>query len=168
LISPGHARLMARYNRWQNESLYGAAGTLTDAARREDRGAFFGSIHGTLSHLMWGDGIWMHRFAGLSRPPGGIEDSPRLFSDWAAMATARKDLDAAIIRWAEGLGEKSLDGDLSWFAASTGLEMRKPLDLLVAHFFNHQTHHRGQIHAMLTAAGAKPGRTDLVFMPDEA
>ncbi len=166
MISPTHARLMARYNRWQNESIYGAAAMLSDAARRQDRGAFFGSIHGTLSHLMWGDGVWMHRFAGAPKPPGGIGDSAALHGDWEAMAAARALLDADIARWAEGLDEARLAGNLTWWSGAAGREVSKPLWVLAAHVFNHQTHHRGQVHAMLTAAGAKPDDTDLFYLPD--
>ena len=68
MILSEYVRLMARYNSWQNGSLYRAADALSDAARREDRGAFFGSIHGTLSHILWGDRMWMNRFAGTERP----------------------------------------------------------------------------------------------------
>ncbi len=70
MITSDYVRTMASYNRWQNESLYGAADTLTDAQRKEQRGAFFGSIHGTLNHLLWGDQMWMSRFAGTPRPKG--------------------------------------------------------------------------------------------------
>ncbi len=68
MITPEYVRTMAAYNRWQNQNLYGAADELSDAQRKEQRGAFFGSIHGTLSHLLWGDQIWMSRFAGTPRP----------------------------------------------------------------------------------------------------
>jgi uncharacterized damage-inducible protein DinB len=159
---------MARYNRWQNESLYGAAATLPDAARRENRGAFFGSIHGTLSHLMWGDSMWMHRFTGAMKLEGGIKDSPGHFADWDDLAAKRKTMDEMIVSWAEALGRDWLTGDLTWFSGGLGRDVTKAKWLLVTHFFNHQTHHRGQAHAMLTAAGAKPDDTDLPFMADQA
>ena len=66
---------MARYNRWQNRNLYDSADRLSDEERARERGAFFGSIHGTLDHLLWGDRIWMHRFAGTQKPAGGIKES---------------------------------------------------------------------------------------------
>src|SRR4029450_9880640 len=70
MIDAAYVQRMARYNRWQNESLYGAAGTLSDAERRRARGAFFGSIHATLNHVLWGDRIWMSRLAGTAKPEG--------------------------------------------------------------------------------------------------
>jgi uncharacterized damage-inducible protein DinB len=82
MITPDYVRTMASYNRWQNQNLYGAADGLSDAARREQRGAFFGSIHGTLSHLMWGDQMWMSRFAGTPPPRGGIPGSVDLYTSW--------------------------------------------------------------------------------------
>jgi uncharacterized damage-inducible protein DinB len=166
VISPEYVRLMARYNRWQNDSLYREAGLLSDEVRRHERGAFFGSIHGTLSHLLWGDSIWMHRFSGSERPPGGIGESPYLIKDWEALATRRANLDGQILSWAENLRQDWLDGTMTWVTNSRNSEMTRPNWVLVTHFFNHQTHHRGQVHAMLTAAGAKPDATDLVFMAD--
>jgi len=167
MISATYARTMARYNAWQNRSLYTAAGGLPDAARRADRGAFFGSIHGTLSHLLWGDRMWMSRFAGLDRPPGGIPESAALFVDWADLSAARDETDAAILAWTDGLTDAALAGDYSYWSSAAGREISRPLGLLVTHFFNHQTHHRGQVHAMLTAAGARPEDTDLFLMPDD-
>ena len=76
MITPDYVRTMADYNRWQNRNLYGAADTLTDPQRKEPRGAFFGSIHATLNHVLWGDQIWMSRFAGTPKPKA--EGIPRL------------------------------------------------------------------------------------------
>jgi len=167
MISPAHVRAMAAYNAEMNRRLYAAAGTLTDAQRRADDGAFFGSIHATLSHLLWGDRIWMHRFAGWERPPGGIAESTRLVDDWDALRAARAEADARLQEWAAGLSPAELDGDLSWFSGATGREMRRPRWLLVTHMFNHQTHHRGQVHALLTRAGAATGDTDLPWVIGE-
>jgi uncharacterized damage-inducible protein DinB len=168
LISTDHVRLMARYNRWQNTNLYHAAASLTDDARRQNRGAFFGSIHGTLSHLMWGDLIWMHRFARWEKPAGGIKDSPGHFSNWAELAEKRKLTDETIVSWADAMSMDWLIGDLTWYSGAMGRDVSKAKWLLVTHFFNHQTHHRGQVHAMLTAAGAKPDATDIPFMPNQS
>ena len=103
MIDPAYVQRMARYNRWQNENLYGVADRLSDAERRRERGAFFGSIHQTLSHLLWGDRIWMSRFAGLPAPPGGIPQSVSLFPDWELLRRERDATDASIIGWADGL-----------------------------------------------------------------
>jgi len=164
MIDVAYARMMARYNRWQNESLYGAADTLDDAARRAERGAFFGSIHGTLNHILWGDRVWMHRFAGTPKPGGGIADSPEMVADWRILCRERREFDAVIEDWASRLAPSWLTGDITWVSAVGNRQMSAPKALLVAHMFNHQTHHRGQVHAMLTAAGARPDDTDLTFM----
>ncbi len=165
MISPEHLRLMASYNRWQNESLYREAEAIGDLERRLPRGSYFSSIHGTLSHLMWGDGVWLHRFAGTPKPEGGIKQSASLFSDWEEMAAARRKLDASIEKWAAGVSTDWLGGDMSWFSGAAGRDVSKPNWFLAAHFFNHQTHHRGQVHAMITAAGGRPDDTDLFLLP---
>ena len=166
MITPAYAATMARYNRWQNRSIYAAAAGLDDAARKQDRGAFFGSIHATLNHLLWGDQIWMHRFAGTPAPgPKSIKDSIGCFENWDDLKRERKAFDEVIVHWAAGLDPAWLAGDLTWFSGAANRTITKPCALLVAHMFNHQTHHRGQVHAMLTAAGAKPEATDLSLTP---
>ena len=165
MIGPAWCAMMARYNIWQNRNLIAAADTLDDAARRAARGAFFGSIAGTLSHLLWGDRMWLSRFEGQPRPPGSIDASPAAFPDWAGYRAARAETDAHILDWATGLAAGDLEGDLYWYSGALGRDTSAPMALCVVHFFNHQTHHRGQVHAMLTAAGARPGVTDLFVMP---
>ena len=96
MITPAYVRTMADYNRWQNRNLYGAAGTLTDAVRKEPRGAFFGSIHGTLNHLAWGDRMWMSRFSDVARPSVGPKDSVRTFEAWDDLKRGRAALDETI------------------------------------------------------------------------
>ncbi len=167
ISSPSYCALMARYNLWQNGSLLLAAGGLDDAARGQDRGAFFGSIFGTLNHLLWADLIWMSRFDGGAPPEGSIDASPLLQTDWRAFCTVRAQVDKRILGWAGRLDPEVLAEDLTWVSGATGREMTRPLSLCAVHLFNHQTHHRGQVHAMLTAAGARPGPTDLVFMPED-
>jgi uncharacterized damage-inducible protein DinB len=157
---------MARYNQWQNGNLYAAAESLPDEARRVDRGAFFKSIHGTLSHLLWADSIWMSRIAGDPSPGVALADSASFCLDWHEMRLKRATMDERLILWAESLDAAALAGDLSWYSNATKTQLERPLALIVAHMFNHQTHHRGQAHAMLTAAGAHPTDTDLIFMRD--
>jgi len=165
MIDLGYVQDMARYNRWQNANLYGVADALSDAERRRDRGAFFGSIHATLSHLLWADRMWMSRLAGTPRPAGGIPESVSLYGDWDELKRERAAFDAVMIDWADGLGVAALEGDLTWYSGAAKAELRKPIWFLVTHMFNHQTHHRGQVHCMLTQAGGKPGDTDLPLMP---
>ncbi|MEZ5785069.1 MAG: DinB family protein [Xanthobacteraceae bacterium] len=166
MIDGAHVRLMAGYNRWQNENLYGVADGLPDDARRRGRGAFFRSIHETFSHLLWADRLWMSRFTSTGRVPGGIKESVALYPDWDSLKREREQTDADIIAWAGHVDDSWLRGDLTWYSAAAQREMSKPCWSTVVHFFNHQTHHRGQVHAMLTQAGGKPGDTDLPFMPE--
>jgi uncharacterized damage-inducible protein DinB len=166
MITPDYARTMAAYNRWQNKSLYGAAAGLSDEERRRDRGAFIGSIHRTLSHIRWGDEIWLSRFSDFPAPPPvtNLRGSADVYDDWEELRAGRIALDRTIIDWAASLASRDLEGDLTWRSGAMKRDITRPRALLIAHMFNHQTHHRGQVHAMLTAAGAKPDDTDLPFM----
>ncbi|MEO1153911.1 MAG: DinB family protein [Pseudomonadota bacterium] len=168
MITPDYVQMMARYNRWQNQALLSAASTLSPDDRITDRGAFFGSIHATLSHLLWGDTIWMSRFDGGAAPSGGIADSSEFAPDWAGLKVARGAMDDRIIAWAKSFQPIPPETLLAWHSGALGRAVEKPLALCITHFFNHQTHHRGQVHAMLTAAGARPGDTDLFIMPEAA
>jgi uncharacterized damage-inducible protein DinB len=165
MIDSSYVQRLARYNRWQNENLYGVADALSDAERRRECGAFFGSIHGTLSHLLWADRIWMSRFAGTPRPAGGIPESVSLYGDWGELKRERAAFDGVIVDWADKLNDDTVAGDLTWFSGAIKAEVSRPKWLLLTHMFNHQTHHRGQVHCMLTQAGGKPGDTDLFIMP---
>ncbi|WP_068115105.1 DinB family protein [Tropicimonas marinistellae] len=157
---------MSRYNAWQNKALMVATEVMDEVALTENRGAFFGSIFATLNHILWADRVWMARIDGWTRPAGGIADSPQLYPTLAAWKADRMRADAKLVLWARRLRPSALRGDLTWKSGATGREQCKPMATCVAHMFNHQTHHRGQVHAMLTAAGVTPAATDLVFMPD--
>ena len=162
-----YVQRMARYNRWQNENLYGVAERLSDAERRRERGAFFGSIHKTLSHLLWADRIWMSRFTtDVPQPSVGLSDSVSLYPDWDALKSERKDFDETMIAWADKVDPTWLAVDQTFYSLASKRDWTRPRWHLVAHMFNHQTHHRGQVHCMLTQAGGKPSDTDLTFMPD--
>ena len=160
-IGPEYVQMMARYNAEMNRRLYDAAARLNDAERRGERGAFWGSIHGTLAHVLWGDRLWMSRFDGWEVPAVPMGDSAQLDLDFAALTADRVAADARIEAWAACVPAGWLGEDLTWFSGAAQREKTKPLDLLVVHFFNHQTHHRGQVHAMLTAMGQVTGDTDL-------
>jgi uncharacterized damage-inducible protein DinB len=164
-MTPEFCHTMARYNAWQNVNLYGAAAALSDEDRRKDLGAFFGSIHATLAHLLWGDTMWMSRFDGWEKPAGAIRDSVHVEPDWDRLCARREEADARILDWARRVEPEWLASEATWYSGALGRKMTRPAGLCVAHFFNHQTHHRGQVHAMLTAAGARPGDTDLFAMP---
>lgn len=166
MISIDYVRTFARYNRWQNQSIFSAAGTLSDAERKQMRGAFFGSVHATLNHLLWGDRMWMSRLSDWPRPgPQTIAQSTEYFAEWAELARERATTDASILAWAHALEPDWLAGDMTYYSGASGREITRPRWLLVAHLFNHQTHHRGQAHCLLTELGAKPDDTDLPFMP---
>jgi uncharacterized damage-inducible protein DinB len=161
-----YARMMARYSAWQNKSLVMAADSLDEEARLTNRGAFFGSIAATLNHLLWGDRVWMSRFAGTAAPnTPSITASLAETDSWEDYMFARGKMDAQILDWATKLDDGWFAHDLTWWSGAAGREISKPKRMLVTHFFNHGTHHRGQVHAMLTAAGAEPEDTDLFLMP---
>jgi uncharacterized damage-inducible protein DinB len=166
MINPAFVATMAAYNAEMNRRLYAAAGRLTDDARRLPRGAFWGTIHGTLCHVLWGDRMWMARFDGWEKPAAGIKDSAALVPDFDGLQKARFEADEKISTWAAGLSGAWLAEDMVWYSGVLGREMRMPRGLLVTHFFNHQTHHRGQAHALITAAGEQTGDTDLFLVVD--
>ncbi|MCE8008605.1 DinB family protein [Aestuariivita sp.] len=166
MIDRAYCVMMARYNAWQNHSIYHAAAGLDEAARELDRGAFWGSIRKTLAHLAWADQIWIARFDGGNGPDlGGMEAMEQY--GWSDLWTLRPQLDARIAAWAQFAQEDELTGDLTWHSGFLGQDLTRPKALCVVQLFNHQTHHRGQVHAMLTAAGARPEDTDLPFIPEE-
>ena len=164
MITPAYVRTMAEYNAEMNCRLYTAAKRLSDAERQRDRGAFFRSPHDTLAHFLWGDGRWMGLFAGWQPPVTLIVESGNYIEDWTELCAARERADADIKRWAAKVDNPWLNGDLTWFSQAAQREVTEPKRLLVTHFFNHQTHHRGQAHALITAAGEKTGDTDLFLV----
>jgi uncharacterized damage-inducible protein DinB len=166
MITPAYCQTMAQYNAWQNKGLREIVEAMDEDVLRLDRGAFFGSILGTLNHLLWGDLLWMARFDGGMAPENVISGSVDLTPTSADWAAERFSTDTRIQKWADKLQAADLKGDLAWFSGSVKADVTRPLATCIIHFFNHQTHHRGQIHAMLTAAGANPQATDLVFMPE--
>jgi uncharacterized damage-inducible protein DinB len=166
MVDPAYVQTMARYNAWQNRSLCDAAENLGEEGRRLDRGAFYKSIHNTFNHILWADEVWLSRLIGTPKPPVGGRDSVIYVQDWAEFRRRRAERDEAILAWAQTVDARWLRGTLIWYSGAAGREMGKPRALAIMHLFNHQTHHRGQIHAMLTAAGARPQDTDL-FLVDE-
>lgn len=170
-----HVRLMARYNAWMNEKVYAAASGLPAGAVSENRGAFFGSILGTLNHLLVADLIWMGRLA--QHPKAGaladaIANEPRptaldqvLHHDLAAMVPVRQRLDAALQAFAAALDEDDL-AVLVTYRRVDGEPQKRPLGPILSHLFNHQTHHRGQITTLFAQAGADVGVTDVLVLTD--
>lgn len=165
MISANYCRLMARYNTWQNKSLVAAADQLGHADRWLDRGAFFQSIAATLNHLYWADAIMLQRLMGNARPEETLRHSLSSPSDWGDFKSRRAQRDQEIENWAACLVDADLHGMTIWYPGDGATRMERPTVLCAVEIFNHQTHHRGQVHAMLTAAGAKPGPTDLSKLP---
>ena len=162
-MTPDYPRTMARYNAWMNTRLYDCCAGLTDEARKENTGAFFKSIHGTLNHLLLGDRIWMGRFTG--QPYAVTSLAQELHADFDELRAARNAEDERISRWAESLTQEILDGDLTYMSIVNPEMRRYPMWVATTHFFNHQTHHRGQLTTLLSQRGIDPGVTDLIWLP---
>jgi uncharacterized damage-inducible protein DinB len=145
-----------------NERLLACVATMSDDERRRDRGAFFGSIHRTLNHLVWADSIWISRFTGgtYAEPAWGAD----LFDAFGALASARDAADTAILDWAGRVEPSWLESTLA-YRASDGRGRRVPAWVAAAHLFNHGTHHRGQLTTLIRQAGLDPGVTDLPALP---
>lgn len=163
MISLKYTRTMQAYNRWMNDRLYGCCGKLSDAERKRDVGAFFKSIHGTLNHLLLGDRVWLGRFTGKPFAVKSLDQE--LYSDFAQLRSERNATDVAISDWSSSLSEADLAGELSYTSVVNPEPRRLPLWLAVTHFFNHQTHHRGQLTTLLVQRGIDPGATDLMWLP---
>ncbi len=161
MISAEYCRLMARYNTWQNASLVTAADGLTHEDRWKDRGAFFRSIAATLNHLYWADALILERLKGNARPEETIKHSLTNPRDWETFKALRLQRNADIEAWSAGLRDADLNGMLVWYPGDGSTRIEKPKTRVAIQLFNHQTHHRGQVHAMLTAAGAELEPTDV-------
>jgi uncharacterized damage-inducible protein DinB len=118
MITPAYVRTMAAYNSEMNRRLYAAASRLSDAERKRDRNAFWGSLHNTLVHILWGDGQWMSRFDGWVWPTTPIKDSGGMLEDWAELSTRRVEADAKIEDWARRVDDAYLARDMTWFSGA--------------------------------------------------
>jgi len=144
--------------------LIGHVEAMSEEDLRQDHGAFFGSILATLDHIVWADKLWLNRldprFEVAAMPDADSLISP---ADWSRDRAA---LDAQIIDWANGLTEGDMQGHVIWASKIYGKTFTNDRGLAITHMFNHQTHHRGQVHAALTGMGRTTMDTDLVFMPE--
>ena len=156
-----HYRMFARYNEWANGRLYDAAGQLSVEQYRADRGAFFKSVHGTLNHLLVTDRIWMQRFTGEGEAPDRLDAI--LFETFDELRTARVSEDRRIVSYVEGLDETRISGTIRYRRVASPEEYEQELAPALAHWFNHQTHHRGQVHAILTSLVGEAPPLDLLF-----
>lgn len=163
-VDPGLYQRLASYNQWMTAKTYAAAEGMSDHDRKADRGAFFGSVHSTLNHLLFGDRAWMRRFTGRDYVIGGM--GVDLYDDFDELRAQHLAMADDIVGFADGLSPDWLAEDLNWTSTVDGLTRVRPRWLCVTHLFNHQTHHRGQLSTLLSQAGIDIGVTDLPFMPD--
>ena len=154
-----HFQMFSCYNRWANELLYAAAANLSDEEYRLDLGLFFGSIHRTLNHLLVTDRIWMKRFTGEGDHPKQLDAI--ITDNFITLRDLRNAEDERICRYTESLNADQLAGRFTYMTISDMRTMSQRLAPSLAHLFNHQTHHRGQIHAALTRLGTDAPSLDL-------
>ena len=152
--------MLAGYNAWANARVYDAAGQLSDAEYRADRGAFFKSMHGTLNHLLVTDRLWLRRFTGEGDAPNRLDAI--LFEEFLELRAAREAQDARILAYIDGLTEDRIAAMFRYSTVTNPREIEQPLGPALTHFFNHQTHHRGQAHAILTGLGREGPVLDLL------
>jgi uncharacterized damage-inducible protein DinB len=160
-----HYAAFAYYNAWANGRLYDAAAELSDAEYRADRGAFFKSMQGTLNHLLTADRVWMHRFTGEGPSPTRLDAIN--YDSLSELRAAREAEDRRIVSYVDSLTEQKLAGTISYRRVSTPEEFVQPLAPALAHFFNHQAHHRGQAHSILCSFGRRDLVLDLLFFQRE-
>ncbi len=163
MITPEYALTMARYNHWINKSIYASATRLSDAQRKRDLGAFFKSLHGTLNHILVGDQLWLGRLTGApARFPSLAHE---ICSDFEDLKRERAKTDGAIDAYAAALTPERLARPLVYRTFLNPRDVVFPLGFALTHFFNHQTHHRGQATTLLMQLGVDPGVTDLIALP---
>jgi uncharacterized damage-inducible protein DinB len=170
-MTPQIAALMADYNRWMNDRVYDAAATLDEATLTADKGAFFGSILATLNHIAVADTIWLHRFAQhpasfaalgkISAFPMPTSLSQSLAPDLSGLRRYRRQIDELVTQWVVELKPEHLSADIT-YSNMAGVRSSRHFGALLQHFFNHQTHHRGQVTTLLSQSGVDVGVTDLL------
>ncbi len=160
-----HIQTMARYNRWMNQRIYESCARLSDEERKCDLGAFFKSIHGTLNHLLLADRIWMGRFT--EEPFHAKSLDQELYADFTDLRSERESEDNRIMKWMASLSQQDVNGDLAYTSLVNPEPQVFPFQLVLSHFFNHQTHHRGQVTVLLSQLGVDVGVTDLLRLPRE-
>ncbi len=167
-----HYRAMARYNRWMNQRIYASCAKLSDQELRRDLSGFFGSVHGALNHILLADCAWLvrltrddqYRARGADGEVIQIKSLAQiLYEDFTELGASRSDLDKKICAWAEELSEEDATAMLK-YKDSKGTPYSHPAWYAMSHVFNHQTHHRGQVTALLFQLGQDPGITDLAVM----
>ena len=164
MISIHYCKRFARYNRWQNQAVYAAAGKLPDGTRKRNMGAFFKSIHGTLNHLLVADQLWLDRIEGVPTSITALDQE--LYGDFDVLVRQREHADNRLDRFVASLDNERLDGTLKFRRLSGDKgELTLPVAIVLMQFFNHQTHHRGQATTLLMQCGVDVGMTDLPMLP---
>jgi uncharacterized damage-inducible protein DinB len=153
--------MFAAYNQWANNRIYSAAADLDEEAFNRDTGAFFGSMMGTLNHVLTADRIWMKRFTGEGDAPAKLDAI--LHKALPGLTVAREAEDQRIVDWVETLDDKALSGRFTYMTATDMRTISQRLSPALDHFFNHQTHHRGQAHMILTVLGRPSVPLDLSY-----
>lgn len=166
-------KLMAKYNQWMNQSLYQATAKLPIEKLELDKKAFFGSVIGTLNHIIVGDIVWLKRFSKHPANHRQLElvrkiEQPKsldkiLYADFGELSKQRQNLDSTIINWCNELTEADLSDRLE-YKNMKGVPAIREFGSLIFHFFNHQTHHRGQVTTLLFQEGVDVGVTDLLTL----
>lgn len=152
--------MFAAYNRWANACVYEAASGLTVEELNRDTGAFFRSMIGTLNHILVADRIWMKRFTGQGSAPSEL--NAILHSDLPSLTAARIAEDERIVEWIDSLPESAFAGRFTYLTVTDMRMVSQRLSPALSHFFNHQTHHRGQAHTILTTLGREGPVLDLI------
>jgi uncharacterized damage-inducible protein DinB len=155
-----HFMMFAAYNQWANGRIYDAAALLSDEEYRRNTGAFFKSMMGTLNHIVAGDRIWMKRFTGEGEAPAALDAI--IHADFAKLRATREAEDSRIVKWVASLSEKALEGRFTYMTVTDMRTISQRLAPALDHFFNHQTHHRGQAHMILTSLGRPSVQLDLI------
>ena len=156
-----HFTEFARYNAWANGLLYDAVAAMPDEAYRADEGLFFRSVHGTLNHVIVADLIWMARFAEAQHAPLALSDI--LYERFDELRAAREAMDRRIVDWFDRLDEEDYAGEFTYTPVTIPEPVTQRRALAMAHFFNHQTHHRGQVHAVVTRRTDVTPEIDLIY-----
>jgi len=163
MISVEYCQLLARYNHWMNERLYAVVSEFSEEERTRDHGAFFGSMHRTLNHILWGDRVWLARFTDQTYPVAAF--GADMYADFAELTRERAATDTAILDWTGHVSPAWLAGTLEYRSASDGRNRHLAKWVAATHLFQHATHHRGQLATLIKQAGRDTGITDLPWMP---
>jgi uncharacterized damage-inducible protein DinB len=146
-----------------NDRIYAACAKLSDKQRKRDAGAFFRSIHGTLNHILLGDRLWLGRFTGVPFSFRSLDQE--LYAEFAELRAERSKTDEDIMAWVKSLSALEFEGQMSYMSTVNPQLRTYPFWLVVAHLFNHQAHHRGQVTTLLMQNGIDAGVTDLIELP---